>query len=187
MPLETNRKKLLEYVEGFRGVLDLFEGQKDRRILSQYYLEYIDKNNVYISDNKHPKWRDAKIPEVIRLLRQRSFFKRFSLPRLCEILDRMELKLIPARDLLFFRPEEVYVVVSGNILMKNHDEQIELPMTCAKFGEGDVLNFLQEGSHLYHSLETWFFSQVESEVAVFDRAYFQKMWEEDIMTEKLML
>jgi len=121
MPIETNRKKLLEYVEGFRGVLDLFEGQKDRRILSQYYLEYIDKNNVYISDNKHPKWRDAKIPEVIRILRGRSFFKRFSLPRLCEILDRMELKLIPARDLLFFRPDEVYVVVSGNILMKNHD------------------------------------------------------------------
>ena len=51
MPVETNRKKLLEYVEGFKGVLDLFEGKKNRRILSQYYLDYIDKNHVYIGDN----------------------------------------------------------------------------------------------------------------------------------------
>jgi len=62
-----------------------------------------------------------------------------------------------------------------------------LPLTCAKFGEGDVLNFLQEKTALFNSLETWFFAQVESEVAIFDRAYFEKVWDEDIMTEKLML
>ena len=46
---------------------------------------------------------------------------------------------------------------------------------------------MQEKTALFNSLETWFFAQVESEVAIFDRAYFEKVWDEDIMTEKLML
>ena len=71
--------------------------------------------------------------------------------------------------------------------MKNHDAKIELPLTCAKFGEGDILNFLQESSELFNSLETWFFAQVETEVCVFEKKYFQKVWDEDIMTKKLML
>ena len=45
MPLETNRRKLLKYVEGFRGVIELYEPDKDRRILSTYYLQYLDKND----------------------------------------------------------------------------------------------------------------------------------------------
>jgi hypothetical protein len=63
----------------------------------------------------------------------------------------------------------VYILISGNILMKNHENSINLPATCAKFGDGAILNFLQEESELFNSLETWFYAQVETEVAVFDR------------------
>ena len=86
---------------------------------------------------------------------------------------------------MFFKPDKVYVIVSGNILMKNHEQNILLPTTCAKFGEGDVLNFLQDRSKLFNSLETWFFAQVQSEVAVFDREYFEQLWTEDIMSEDI--
>ena len=187
MPVETNRKKLLEYVDGFKSILDLFEEDKNRRILSNYYINLIDKNQVYIGDNHSKKWLDKKIPEIIRTLQRRSFFKRFSLQRIVEMLDRMELKLISKKDILFFQEDKVYVIVSGNIIMKNHEQFIQLPMTCAKFGEGDILNFMQEDSELFTSLETWFFAQVESEIAIFDRDYFQKIWDQDIMTEKLMM
>ena len=53
----------------------------------------------------------------------------------------MKLKLYPRQSLLFFEPNEVYVVVSGSILMKNHERNIMLPQTMSKFGEGDILNF----------------------------------------------
>lgn len=39
----------------------------------------------------------------------------------------MKLKLLNRNQLLFFEPNEVYVVVSGSILMKNHERNIILP------------------------------------------------------------
>ena len=98
------------------------------------------------------------------------------------MIDVMDLNLVQKNDILFFRPEKVYVIVSGNILMKNHEGNILLPTTCAKFGEGDILNFMQEDSALFNSLETWYFAQVQTEVAIFDREYFNNIWREHIMT-----
>ena len=54
----------------------------------------------------------------------------------------MDIQLVNSNDILFFEPDKVYVIISGNIVMKNHDAKIELPLTCAKFGEGDILNFM---------------------------------------------
>ena len=34
MPMETNRKKLLQYVEQFKGIMDMYDTDKDRRQLS---------------------------------------------------------------------------------------------------------------------------------------------------------
>ena len=141
MPMETNRKKLLQYVEGFKGILELYEADQDRRLLSQYYVPHIGKDQ-YIGENKHPKWHDKRISEVIKTLQQRQFFSRLPLKRIVEIVEKMDLQLIGKKEILFFKPEKVYVVISGNILMKNHEHNVLLPMTCAKFGEGDILNFL---------------------------------------------
>lgn len=92
MPMETNRKKLLQYVESFRGILDIYEADQDRRQLSMYYLAYM--KDQFIGDNKNPKWHDKKLPDVIRTLRQRQFFCRLSLKRVVEIVEKMELQLL---------------------------------------------------------------------------------------------
>ncbi len=60
-------------------------------------------------------------------------------------------------QLLFFKKDEVYVIVSGSILMKNHESNLMLPQTFAKFSEGDILNYKQEQSEIFNSIETWFF------------------------------
>ena len=49
------------------------------------------------------------------------------------------------------------------------------------------MNFMQEGSELFNSLETFFLAQVSSELAVFDKDYFDKVWHEDILTNEMML
>ena len=90
------------------------------------------------------------------------------------MIEEMELTLIKKKAILFFEPDKVYVIVSGNILMKNHEDNMLLPTTCAKFRSGDVLNFLQDDSELFNSLQTWFYGQVESEVAIFKKSYFKK-------------
>ena len=90
----------------------------------------------------------------------------------------IKLKLYPREALLFFEPTQVYVVVSGSVLMKNHERNIMLPQTMSKFGEGDILNFHQEGSDIFYSLETWFYCQVDTEVAVFEKDYFEELWKD---------
>ena len=92
MPTETNRKKLLEYVEGFKSILDMFETDapkalQKRVILRNAYLDLMDKTNVYLGDNKSKKWLDKKLPQVITTLRILPFFKRFSLKRIVEITE----------------------------------------------------------------------------------------------------
>ena len=68
------------------------------------------------------------------------------------MLEAMELRLVREKDILFFEEDKVYVIISGNILMKNHDKNYLLPLTCAKFGEGDILNFMQEKTALFNSI-----------------------------------
>lgn len=84
-------------------------------------------------------------------------------------MEIMHLQLIEAKKILFFEKDKVYVIISGSILMKNHESNTNLPQTLAKFGEGDILNFLQDNSKTFNSIETWFIAQVETEIAIFDK------------------
>ena len=77
--------------------------------------------------------------------------------RQIEILNQLKLKIMTKNQLLFFKKDEVYVIVSGSILMKNHESNLMLPQTYAKFSEGDILNYKQEQSEIFNSIETWFF------------------------------
>lgn len=80
MPLETNRKKIMQYVEGFQGILEQYEADNvDRRKLIQYSIEGLDEMNRYIAiDNRDKKWLDKDLALVLRRLRTLSFFSRFS-------------------------------------------------------------------------------------------------------------
>jgi len=40
--------------------------------------------------------------------------------------------------------------------MKNHSISTNEPQTFAKFGEGMILNFMQEKMDAFYSIETWF-------------------------------
>lgn len=40
---------------------------------------------------------------------------------------------------------------------------------------------------MFNSLETWFYAQVECEVAVFDKCFFKRVWEQDLMRKELLL
>ena len=128
MPLEVNRKKLLKAVETFKSILDRYEEDKDRKVLALHYIgcDHPDQPQLHGApykdkDNKHPKWIDRKMKDVIKVLRTRYFFKRFSLPRIREMIDEIHLEVIGKKEILFFEAKKVYVIVSGSIVMKNHE------------------------------------------------------------------
>lgn len=184
LPLEQSRKILLQFVDTFKGIIDKYEVPNiDRRQISQHHLKYIDKSKVYINENDDPYWFDKKIPEVIETLQRLSFFKRFGAKRLREMMNKMEVTVIKDQKLLFPDAQKVYVIISGSILMQSHKQRYDLPVTFAKFTEGDIINHLQAQCTHYQSIETWFFAQVETEIAIFDKSYFKMVWETDLMTE----
>lgn len=58
------------------------------------------------------------------------------------MIDRLHLQVVGKKELLFFEKKKVYVLVSGSIVLKNHEKDSASPQTLAKFGDGDILNFL---------------------------------------------
>lgn len=136
MPLQNNRKKQLKFVEQFYDILLRYDDDKDRKVLAPYYIAFddTDRSQLHIRENIHPKWLDKKLTEVLKILKRLYFFKRFSLPRIREFLNTIHLDVIKKRKILFFEKNKVYVIISGSILMKNHEAKTELPDTLAKFG-----------------------------------------------------
>jgi hypothetical protein len=62
MPMEKNRKKLINLVDKFKGIIDRFEDPDlDRKIMTDFYLDFIDKTQVYVANNISAKWLDKKI------------------------------------------------------------------------------------------------------------------------------
>jgi len=65
MPSELDRKKLIYHVNAFKNLLELYEEDKDRRVLSPYYIKY--NKHEYTNDNKNSKWLSKKYPDVLKI------------------------------------------------------------------------------------------------------------------------
>ena len=102
-------------------------------------MTLIDKSKTYVGyNNKNPKWLYKNVSKVIRTIRVRSLFKRFSLPRICEMLNEMDLNLILEQDILFFEQDKVFFLVSGSRAHTNHCACLQLSINtvtlfCATF------------------------------------------------------
>jgi hypothetical protein len=145
-----------------------FLPKTDRRKLIQYSAEAQHQN----FEPNIGKWFEKHKPTVLKTLRTAPFFGRFSLNRQIEIMKKMKVKPYQRDTLLFFEPNDVNVVVSGSILMESNERNTMLPQTGAKCTEVDILNFHQEGSDVFYSVDTWSLCQVDTEVAIFNKHYY---------------
>ena len=73
MPLQANRKSQLRFIETFESILKRYEEDRDRKILAPHYIAFPDASKQTVSpllhrDNKHPKWVDRKLTEVVHIL-----------------------------------------------------------------------------------------------------------------------
>lgn len=102
-------------MDGFVDVLERFSEQQDKLVLSNFYLE--TANNYFGETKAGCKWIPKKINEILEIMSNLSFFKRFPKSRLREIMEALELKIVAPKKLIFFERDKVYVVVSGYILM----------------------------------------------------------------------
>lgn len=104
-------------MDEFKRIIDKYEAPIDRKKIAMYNMDYIERREFIMKDNSNPFWIDKKIPLVIESLQGIPFFKRFSYYRLLELINKMKVKLVKAKKLLFIDSNKVYVIVSGSILM----------------------------------------------------------------------
>ena len=57
------------------------------------------------------------------------------------MLDYIHLAVLKPKELLCIEEDKVYVIVTGCLIMKSHEQDIHRPVKCAKFGEGDIINY----------------------------------------------
>ena len=104
-------------MDEFKRIIDKYEAPIDRKKIAMYNMDYIERREFIMKDNSNPFWIDKKIPLVIESLQGIPFFKRFSYNRLHELINKMKVKLVKAKKLVFIDCTKVYVIVSGSILM----------------------------------------------------------------------
>lgn len=118
----------MKMIQTFEHILERYESDKDRKILAPHYIALLDPNKYKLSlknnelDSRNRKWVDKNQTKVLKTLQELYFFKRFKLKRLLEFMDLMEIEIIPKTNALFFSPDKVYIIVSGSILMRNHQK-----------------------------------------------------------------
>jgi hypothetical protein len=55
-----------------------------------------------VGENKDKKWVDKKIYDVVNILKELSFFKRFNKQRIREMMNEMNLELIEKGKIIYF-------------------------------------------------------------------------------------
>ena len=110
IPTLTDRDKVNEFVENLQDIMDLYTIEQD---------EWEVINNWYNFESN--QWPEEKREEIIQYLKTRSFFHRFSVKQLKEILPYMRLKKYKTNDVLFTEEINVYVVIAGDVIMKKFE------------------------------------------------------------------
>ena len=81
------------------------------------------------------------------------------------------------RNYLTSSKRKVYIVLSGWIVVKDHDEDVLLPKTMAKYTSGDIIGAQRLDEGLSNRTETFFLALVDTEIAIMNEDDFYRLWE----------
>jgi len=172
--------------------------QRDRRIIADD-LEKIHENLLQYKKIKDPlkrpmkgtyyinkEWNMNLATPAAKELRDRSFFKRFSVQDIVQFLPKMKVKQYEAGSVIF--PDfDVCIILEGLIESKFHVFGDRIPKPLAKYGEGDILGFNEGDNGNTAHVETWSFSRSQVEVIWMKREDFAQLWQLQSKSKKKML
>lgn len=164
LPVEQNRRKLIDSIEGMNDIVNYFEKPEITPLLL---------NKFYTIEEGWDKKKEAAAWDWLHSL---SFFKRFTPKVIHSFMHKIKIDVVKKGQLLFVNKREgvdqasedgfiinqdeevhnisvtkqtflqrhvecdlkrkVYIVLKGNIAVKDHDDDILLPKTMAKYTEG---------------------------------------------------
>ena len=120
-------------------------------------------------------WNSDKIELIIRALKNRSFFVRFSQSHIRHFLKFMRVKKYTKGEILFVETE-IMVLLDGMVFMKGHSDDVLQPKMLAKYQQGDIIGCKAIDNGISNKVESWCIANVPTEVAIFDPKDFDFIW-----------
>lgn len=207
LPVERDRKWIINYVEGLYDIMQYFERSP---------TSFIVYKKFYTLEEGWDKKRTLHASQELHKL---SFFKRIQPEVIQEHLPKMKIDIVHKDKLVFCNVDrtsdeviidphydlhknyhdhfshksiarqtfhqrhvlstskrKVYIVIQGWIVAKDHDEDVLLPKTMAKYIAGDIIGAQRIDGGLSNSKEIFFVALADTEVAIMDEDEFYYLW-----------
>lgn len=114
---------------------------------------------------------------MISLLKKIRFFNRFDDDALEMMLNKVTLKRLKKNSVLFFKDAEAAILVSGNLHLLSHEENIACPYIAATYNPGDVIG-IDNDNGWYGGKHSWLCSwDTHCDVFLISDAYIEYMWD----------
>lgn len=121
-------------------------------------------------------WQHDKINHVVNLLKKIRFFNRFDDDALKMMLTKVTLKRLKKNSVLFFRDAEAAIIVSGNLHLLSHEEDLACPYIAATYNPGDVIG-IDNDNGWYGGKHSWLCAWDDVDVFLISDAYCMYMWD----------
>jgi len=126
-------------------------------------LKYYKNNDGWLTDSKK---------QILSILYNQPFFKRFNISQLEQILKMMRIKIYPANNLLFIPKNEVYVILQGNAVLFSYQQDLITPVIVANYRAGSILGDNSDNGMSKHP-ENWIKSVSDLEICIFNKDSFE--------------
>ena len=127
IPTTNNRRHVEKFVENLHDILQLYTFEEEEEGITQYY------------DFKMKVWRHRCETKIVEYLSKVAFFHRFSEKQLRTILPLMKLKIYNKDDVLFTARKYVYVIIHGDVVLKQHKLQAFPFKLMACYKQGGII------------------------------------------------
>ena len=77
--------------------------------------------------------------ELVDVVSKLSFFKRFQVKQLYEVIDRLQFRTFEKNQVIFPVQDYVYIIVAGHCAVYDHRQNFEMPDIIAYYTEGDII------------------------------------------------
>ena len=92
------------------------------------------------------------------------------------MLTKVTLKRLKKNQVLFFRDAEAAILVSGNLHLLSHEEDLANPYIAATYNPGDVIG-IDNDNGWYGGQHSWLCAWDEVDVLLISDAYILYMWD----------
>ena len=137
----------------------------------------VDLNDYYDRRPRQMGWRVDCTEELVRDLQRVRFFNRFDKATLMQMMKKTDLRVVMRNQLLFLEQKHCAIVVSGNLCLFSHKDDVATPVLQAMYGPGDIIgNSAIDGGWSRHT-HSWIIAYQDCDILLINREYVDFLWD----------